>query len=78
MSNDPLPSPGLLAGLITPAAEALYDRLGVPAVVSGFGSIFVGRPMWLSTSTGVADPANGIAVAKNCGLPGTTSSGAFT
>ena len=42
---------------------------------SGFPSIFVGRPMWLSASTGIATPLSTSAVAKNSGLPGMISSG---
>ena len=42
---------------------------------SGLPSILVGRPSWLSTSSPVATPPSGIAVAKNSGLPGTISSG---
>ena len=42
---------------------------------AGLPSIFVGRFMWLSTSTPVATPPSGIALAKKSGLPGMRLSG---
>ena len=53
------------SGSYNDSTEACANTSVPPRVAgcSGFGSTFVGRPMWLSTSTGVAAPANGIAVA---------------
>src|SRR5271157_4680954 len=52
--------------------------LPTPAGWSGLPSTLVGRPSWLSTSTGVAYPPNGIALAKNNGRPSVIGSGCRT
>ena len=65
------------SGSYSVSTEPCVNRSVAPWLAgwSGLPSIFVGRPSWLSTNTPLATPPSDIAVAKNNGLPGISSSG---
>ena len=55
-----------LSGSFVPRMAAWPNGLVAPRLLGcfSFPSILVGRPMWLSTSTPVANPPSGMAVAR--------------